>query len=242
MSMDEPEQPVREDRRVPFLQLTLGLGVMAVGLAATLENLGWWAGGLDLLRTYWPIGLVLVGLTKLSQATLSRCGSPVTGVIWVAAGVVLLLRNVGLLAFSIRDLFPLLWVFLGSTLVYRALTGRRLRRGVRDVSSVVNGIAIMGGVERTNSTTHFRGGQITAIMGGYNLDLRQASVSNGEAVIDLLAFWGGIELRVPPDWAVISKVVPILGGFEDRTAPPKDARQQLVLRGIVLMGGVEVKN
>jgi hypothetical protein len=38
-------------------------------------------------------------------------------------------------------------------------------------------------------------------------------------------------------------VTPILGGFEDKTRPPHEvSTQRLVIRGIVMMGGVEVKN
>ena len=54
--------------------------------------------------------------------------------------------------------------------------------------------------------------------------------------------WGGIEIRVPPDWTVISRVDPILGGYEDKTTPPKDDSKRFVVRGSVVMGGIEVKN
>ena len=59
-------------------------------------------------------------------------------------------------------------------------------------------------------------------MGGCEIDLRQAAI-NGEAVIDVFAMWGGIEIRVPENWTVIGRVTPIMGGFEDTTRPPRDA-------------------
>jgi hypothetical protein len=72
--------------------------------------------------------------------------------------------------------------------------------------------------------------------------LRHAAI-DGEAVIDVFALWGGIEIRVPEDWSVESRVVPILGGVDDKTRPPQGAsRHRLVLRGFVIMAGVEVKN
>ena len=79
-------------------------------------------------------------------------------------------------------------------------------------------------------------------MGGYQLDLRQAAI-NGDAVIDIFVMWGGIEIRVPENWSVSSRIVPLMAGVEDKTRPPQGARDhRLELRGFALMGGVEIKN
>ena len=59
---------------------------------------------------------------------------------------------------------------------------------------------------RSNSQT-FDGADLTAVMGGCEIDLRQASIAPGtEAVIDVFAFWGGIEIKVPEDWTVVIRV------------------------------------
>jgi hypothetical protein len=103
-------------------------------------------------------------------------------------------------------------------------------------------MAVMGAVMRGNNSHVFRGGDLTAVMGGCELDLRHAAI-DGEAVIDVFALWGGIEIRVPEDWSIESRVVPIMGGVEDKTRPPQGAsRHRLVLRGFVVMAGVEIKN
>jgi predicted membrane protein len=110
-------------------------------------------------------------------------------------------------------------------------------------NSLLSATAILGGVKRVNNSQDFRGGDATAIMGGCEIDLRPASITpNHEPVLEVFAMWGGIEIRVPPDWTVISKVDPILGGFEDKTMPPKDESKRFVVRGSVVMGGIEVKN
>ena len=103
-------------------------------------------------------------------------------------------------------------------------------------------MAVLGGVNRGNNSRAFRGGDLTAVMGGCEIDLRQAAIE-GEAVIDVFAMWGGIEIRVPENWSVVGRVTPILGGYEDKTRPPRDAgTQRLIVRGMVIMGGVEIKN
>jgi hypothetical protein len=80
------------------------------------------------------------------------------------------------------------------------------------------------------------------VMGGVHLDLRRASL-RGRAVLDTFAMWGGVELVVPEGWAVELQGTPILGGFEDKTRPPLDDNApRLVVRGVAVMGGVEIKN
>ncbi len=110
-------------------------------------------------------------------------------------------------------------------------------------NSVLSAMAILGGVERQNNCQDFRGGDVTAILGGCEIDLRGASITPPhEPVLEVFALWGGIEVRVPDDWTVISQVDPILGGFEDKTDQPKNESKRFVIRGSVVMGGIEVKN
>ena len=50
--------------------------------------------------------------------------------------------------------------------------------------------------------------------------------------------WGGIEIRVPEDWTVVSQIVPLMAGVEDKTRPPQGATtHRLILRGFAFMGG-----
>jgi hypothetical protein len=111
--------------------------------------------------------------------------------------------------------------------------------------------AIMSGVKRTSASPDFRGGDLTAFMGGGQLDLRQATIPpGGEAALDILAFMGGFEIVVPPGWVILTPLVPIMGGVEDkRLAPPPGtsevagkAAPRLSLHGFVMMGGVSIKN
>jgi hypothetical protein len=53
---------------------------------------------------------------------------------------------------------------------------------------------------------------------------------------------GGIVLRIPEDWAVVSNVTAILGGVDDKTRPLVEPVGTLVLEGLALMGGIEIKD
>jgi predicted membrane protein len=78
-------------------------------------------------------------------------------------------------------------------------------------------------------------------MGGIELDLRAAGTATGEAVIDVFVMWGGVEIWVPPDWAVSNEVNLLMGGAEDRSTGAQGATHRLIVRGFVVMGGLEIK-
>src|SRR5688572_23384479 len=69
----------------------------------------------------------------------------------------------------------------------------------RDGSNTFSDLAIMGGVKRTNLSKDFRGGEATAVMGGIEIDLRDAVMDRDEAVLDVSSVMGGVKIRVPED-------------------------------------------
>ena len=218
-------------------QLVLGVFVLAVGVLFTLENLG-------LVRAeaylrFWPVALIAIGLTKLWQAR-GGTGGALGGLVFTIAGLWLLLEETAVIRVSFWDMWPLLLVLLGTYLVWQGATRPCGRRTEADAHATVNAVAILGGVEYSNNSQRFRGGSLTAIMGGCELDLRQAGIQ-GEAALDVFAMWGGIEVRVPEDWTVISHVLPLLGGSVNKTRAVPGAHR-LLIRGFALMGGIEIKN
>jgi predicted membrane protein len=172
-------------------QLVMGLLIIAVGILFTLENLGF-VDARDYLR-YWPAGLIAIGLLKLWHGS---GGAVCGGFAFVFAGTWLLLETLGILSISLWNLWPVLLVVAGATMVWRGVNGRRDARPAADTHSTVSAIAVLAGVNRGNTSKTFRGGDLTAVLGGCQIDLRQASIE-GEAVIDVFAMWGGIEIRVP---------------------------------------------
>ena len=237
--MAELTSTTREPRRTRMTpQLLMGVFIIAAGLLFSLDNLG--LANADEYTRYWPVGLVAIGLLKLWQSR-DGTGSAFGGLVFTLAGMWLLLEQLAVIRISFQDMWPMLLVILGAYLVWQGLSGRR-RLAATDSASTISGMAILGGVSRGSNSREFRGGDLTAILGGCEIDLRQAAI-NGEAVMDIFAMWGGIELKVPEDWTVESRVTPLLGGVEDKTRPPQGATaHRLILRGFAIMGGVEVKN
>jgi predicted membrane protein len=219
-------------------QLVLGVSIAVLGVLFTLDNL-------HILRArevlrFWPVALIAIGLVHVSQAR-SAAGT-VGGGVWILVGVVLLGGRLGLFHANIFSLWPLILVLVGARIVWQTTAGdRALDQG--DAGATVSAIAVMGGFERRITSHEFRGGEITAFMGGGKLDLREAVPAGGQAVINIFAMMGGFEILVPEGWRVISELTPFMGGIEDKSrTSTQPTAPCLVLRGFVMMGGVTLKN
>lgn len=227
--------------RVSF-QLLVGLIVIILGVLYTLENVGVLYAH-DYLK-FWPILLVFYGVSRIVQCETTP--QKMWGVFWALIGTFMVLDRLDILYFSVWDLWPLIFVVLGLSLILGSSRRQRSFLGmstVGDSSSTINAFAMLGGFKRANDSQDFRGGEATAIMGGCELDLRRASIQQSEAVLHLVAIMGGVEIRVPEDWTVSLQGVPLLGGFEDKThTSVPESNKRLVVRGYAIMGGVEIKN
>ena len=224
-------------------QVVVGLMVIAVGVIFTLDNLGIIYSE-DYLR-FWPAALVLIGGVKVWQARKSGHGW-LSGLIFLGVGSYMLVNHLVYIRLDARQIFPLFLVFLGGFLVWRGVFGRAGTLKTSDALHHFSALAVMSGTALRSNSQAFEGADLTAIMGGCEIDLRDASIApNTEAVIDVFAFWGGIDLKVPEDWIIINRIVPLMGGVDDKTRPPiasSAPQKRLVVRGIVIMGGIGIRN
>ncbi len=104
-------------------------------------------------------------------------------------------------------------------------------------------VAIMSGATRRGAWVVPPDYTAAALMGGIQLDLRDARFSQREVTIRAFALMGGIEIIVPDDINVIVNGVGIMGGFDDNANHAEASPGQPVLRvtGVAFWGGVEVK-
>lgn len=219
-------------------RLVIGVALIAAGLLFTAENFGL----LEIREVIrlWPVVLLAIGAVKFGARRY------LSGSILVLLGVLFLARNYGALRFHLSYLLPLIFVFIGLRIVFGQRPGARTWDASANPGGTLNEWAVFGGGERKVNTPDFLGGQANAVFGGFNLDLRNSKMAGDHATIDVFCFCGGGELRVPEDWNVILKVVPIFGGTDDKSrhlaSEPGQAQKQLLVTGFILFGGLGIKN
>ena len=230
----------------------LGLLLIFFGVTFTLHRSGIIEHPWDVLK-FWPTILILGGLGKLIWPG-SASGGRTSGFLLAGFGTLLLLSQLGLLPFDFWDFFwPALLIVIGFRMLMRSSQGSPLVYDDEQGGSAsaggspdetVQAIAVLGGSTRRSTSSNFRGGDLVALMGGCDIDLRRARIQGEPAVIDAFAFWGGIEVRVPEDWTVTVEGLALIGAYEDSTHTQADVgpKQELIVKGFAIMGGVEIKN
>jgi hypothetical protein len=217
------------NRNTPWQRLVIGLVILSVGILFWLDRSGS-IDAMDYVR-WWPFALVAMGVAHLLERRWFGAAS------WFAGAAYFLLPLLGLghlHLWRIIGVWPLLISAGGVTLIIHAFRG--------NPNPAFRAVAVMAGNNRTIGSQQFTAGEAVAVMGGCEIDLTAAQIAAKEAVIDVLAFWGGIEIRVPRGWKVVGKVAAILGGYEDRTVAPPEGAPRLIVRGSAIMGGIEVRN
>lgn len=193
----------------------------------------------------WPLVLVAGGLVRLTQP--GSNGRFVGGLMIVLGGV-LEAAEFRLIPYTIRELWPLGIIALGLLLLWQSLQPRTEEDercfNFEGKTKAVGHLSLFGGGQRRISDADFSNAEVLAIFGGYNLDLRKATMKGSRAVVDATAIFGGIEIIVPEHWNVIVRGVGIFGGYGDESHHPGASQPapELVVEGVAIFGGVVIKN
>jgi len=152
---------------------------------------------------------------------------------------------------SLGDVFwPLILIAVGYLLIARqhgALRKSRYKEGQEQnvkEEGYLDHLSFFGGSVKIIQSDHFKGGNITAIFGGSEFDLTHVEMDSDTAVIDIFTLFGGTKFIIPEKWKVHSETVSIFGGFSDkrRTTMTNTEGKTLIIKGLVILGGVEVKS
>ena len=108
----------------------------------------------------------------------------------------------------------------------------------------LDSVNVFGGSNQIVYSKNFKGGEITAIFGGCDVNLTQADFE-GQVVIDVTAIFGGTKIIVPQGWIIKSEVTAVFGGLDDKRGimPMADGQNKLlIIKGVALFGGVDIRS
>jgi len=180
--------------------------------------------------------------------------------IFIVIGIIILAsssnRTAGLILIIIGGLtlvphwWPLMIVLLGVYLLTRGNFGR-LNSSIHydtmnNSPDFIEIATVFGGGNKFVDSQNFRGGSVTAIFGGSEINMLSAKLAEGQNVLDVTCIFGGCSIQIPSDWNIRIEATPIFGGISDkRFKDPNftpDANRVLVIKGVMMFGGIDIKN
>ncbi len=224
-----------------------GLVILTIGVLLLMRNFGIYEDFIDEYIWRWEMIIIGFGVIKL----LSHEG-PAPGFLFIIIGGGLYARNYVDMPSGIS-----FWqLFLGGVFI---MTGifmifKRKHHFHCDKSSekvidmdTIDEMAVFGGGDRTIISENFKGGKMTGIFGGSNINLTRSKLAPGKNYIDMLAVFGGFKLIVPEEWNIKINAVTIFGGFTDKyrnqnKAEISEEEPQLIIKGLLIFGGGEIKS
>ena len=217
-------------------RITIGLALITTGVLFLAHQMGGYSFGQT-----WPVILIVVGASNFLVRPRSWV---VSGGIMVA-GPIFLLGTLNILEVSMGILWPVLLLGLGLVVLFgggrkRSRSSRQQHPGHVDGTPDLNVSAFFAGGEHRSSDHVIRSGQVSAIFGSAEVDLRGTTLEGDAASIEATALFGSLRLRVPNDWAVDVQTTNMFGSFESKRAQPADPKARLSILATSTFGSIEL--
>jgi hypothetical protein len=104
-------------------------------------------------------------------------------------------------------------------------------------------LALLSGASRKGTWQPSPVMDVVLVMGGAELDFRDAVLTGGEVHVRAVCVMGGMQITVPPEMRVVDSAVMIMGGSQTVGNTPESMQPGapvLRLSGVCIMGGFEV--
>lgn len=209
-----------------------GLLLVLLGLGFLLQqlNVSWTQ---NVMVWWWPIAIISVGVFMWNSNKRSWFGPAIV----IMVGIAVFTDHFSFVHHSAWNIFwPLVIILFGGRIIF----GMSREHQVKQDRGSANASVFMSGIDRTVTGT-FDTGSVSAWFGGIKLDLRDALLGE-QTTLSVSAGFGGVEILVPKNVRIVTKITPILGGADDKTTPDTGATKTLTITGSTLFGGVSIKN
>ncbi len=246
-------------------KLVAGIIVIIIGVALLLDNIG-----IDLPRWifYWSNILIVIGLIIGFKNNFQNR----SGLFLIAFGAFFTLKKAFEDIFDVDRLaWPIVIIGVGLYLILKpkgSFKGFKNRRSnilggettpddtfggyaetevnADDKSSNVDyleSVNVFAGSHHIVYSKNFKGGDLTAVFGGCDVNLTQADFDK-KVVVNITAIFGGVKIIVPPGWQIKQEVTAIFGGFDDKRKmrAVEDLDKVLIITGVALFGGVDIRS
>lgn len=244
------------ERRKSDKRLYFGVILIALGVILILERLNLIPESVADILISWQMLLVGIGVLSLIG------GNRTAGTILIVIGGTFLIPELITVPHELRRIyFPLILVGVGVAILLRQRDQQKIqgnydpiinapeekRNATYDSFNTFDDFVIFGGREIFVNSQNLAGGKATSIFGGIEFDLRKAGLQPGGAVIDCVSVFGGCGFKIPMDWNVRNEVTTIFGAFTDKRGETYNDRyydpsKTIVIKGVSIFGGIEVKH
>ncbi|NMM48966.1 LiaF transmembrane domain-containing protein [Marinigracilibium pacificum] len=228
----------------------VGIIILIIGFAFLLRNLG-----IDIIPRElfgWEMIFIAIGTMLLIG---ERNKTP--GLIFLGIGSISLLNDfIDFPRISWAILWPSILIIIGTSIFVRhsglvSSGSKKKVNGDTPSPDTIDDLSLFGGGDRYYDSQAFKGGKMTAIFGGSDIDLTDCKLAPGVHELNVFVMFGGIDLSIPPNWVVKNELSAAFGGYSDKriktdgyivSETGDTERPVLKITGMVLMGGMEIRS
>ncbi len=222
-------------------KLIFGIILMVMGGLFIANNLDLIPKDAKRIIFSWQMLLIGLGLLKISFDS-RKTG----GIILLLIGSFFMMPKLMFIPTDIAKIFwPSIFLIIGAVLVFANNKYFSFWKKKTYGKNEFNSVNIFSGGERIIESKDFEGGNVISVFGGSEINLRNAQILGESAEINMLTVFGGTEIVIPDNWELKLEAFSIFGGLSDErrnTSTNVIDKKVLVVKGLVIFGGGEIKN
>jgi len=199
------------------------------------------------LWQYWPVALIAIGLFRLVDSV--HPNERLVGGVLIVVGALFLAGTLGFYSLNWGTMWPLALIAFGLLMLVQRMSFNlgfsvSSETGPTASASLHETAIFSGGKRRIKGD--FLGGKLDCVFGGFDINLRQATMSAPSAELEINAIFGGAEVKIPESWEVVMRGAGVFGAFADESSHPSVSDfpnpKRLIIKGAAVFGGVNIKN
>ncbi len=229
---------------------------LSAGVILLLRNFGLISNDIIKYIFSWQSLLIALGILVLSSGFRKKW---LRGFILISIGAIFLIDEIYGLKYGTANLFwPIILIFIGILIVVKIFI-RSSNLDTKNTSKYsplideqfssndyINISRVFSGANTIITSQNFKGGKVSFVFGGGELDFRGASLSEGINILKVECVFGGVKIILPENWDVSLETSGVFGGFSDErrhiNLSNVETKGKLIIKGEAVFGGGEIIN